>query len=119
MQMMIIILRMMAITIENHDQNHHVQVHEEVKRECANGSLTAANIQEAAPRLLVEKPQKGARPKRTGFQNLYLPSHFLFAKLWKFWGDPLFPKVKTGSFFVKNKNARMHLKCRINTKKIE
>ena len=29
------------------------QVHEEVVRECANGSLTAANIQEAAPRLLV------------------------------------------------------------------
>ena len=44
------------LIIDDHDDHDHVQVHEEVKRECAKGSLTAANIQDAAPRLLVEKP---------------------------------------------------------------
>ena len=65
---------------------------------------------------------------------LYLPFHFLFAETWKFWGGPVFPKVKTGSFlgghlfpkllkskidqkvniFVKTKNAPRGLKCKIN-----
>ena len=29
---------------------------------------------------------------------LYIPFNFLYAKTWKFWGGPVFPKVKTGSF---------------------
>ena len=65
---------------------------------------------------------------------LYLPFHFLYAETWKFWGGPVFPKVKTGSFlgghlfpkllkskidqkvniFVKTKNAPKGLKCKIN-----